>query len=72
LRVRTEPGVRAHLGQSPATRAASPAFIVPTNSPGHNVLYNHWTFNMPSDHAETELKDVRVPTARSCTRKAKG
>src|SRR4030095_11993426 len=37
------------------------AFIVPTATPGHNVLYNHWTFNMPSDHAETELKDVRVP-----------
>ena len=37
------------------------AFIVPTAAKGHNVLYNHWTFNMPSDHAETELKDVRVP-----------
>ncbi len=37
------------------------AFIVPTDAPGHNVLYNHWTFNMPSDHAETELKNVRVP-----------
>ena len=37
------------------------AFIVPTATKGHNVLYNHWTFNMPSDHAETEPKDVRVP-----------
>jgi acyl-CoA dehydrogenase len=37
------------------------AFIVPTEAPGHNILYNHWTFNMPSDHAETELKDVPVP-----------
>lgn len=37
------------------------AFIVPTNAPGHTILYNHWTFNMPSDHAEVELKDVRVP-----------
>lgn len=37
------------------------AFIVPTDTPGHNILYNHWTFNMPSDHAEVELRDVRVP-----------
>jgi acyl-CoA dehydrogenase len=37
------------------------AFVVPTDSAGHNILYNHWTFNMPSDHAEVELKDVRVP-----------
>ena len=37
------------------------AFIVPTNAPGHSILYNHWTFNMPSDHAEVELKDVRLP-----------
>ena len=39
------------------------AFIVPTATPGHTVLYNHWTFNMPSDHAETELRDVRVPAS---------
>lgn len=37
------------------------AFIVPTSAPGHTILYNHWTFNMPSDHAEVELKEVRVP-----------
>ncbi|MEQ8365775.1 MAG: acyl-CoA dehydrogenase family protein [Roseicyclus sp.] len=37
------------------------AFIVPTDAPGHEILYNHWTFNMPSDHAEVALKDVRVP-----------
>jgi alkylation response protein AidB-like acyl-CoA dehydrogenase len=47
----------------PASRAKPgvTAFIVPTDTPGHNVLYNHWTFNMPSDHAETELINVRVP-----------
>ncbi len=37
------------------------AFVVPTDAPGHEILYNHWTFNMPSDHAEVALKDVRVP-----------
>jgi acyl-CoA dehydrogenase len=37
------------------------AFIVPTDSPGFEVPYFHWTFNMPTDHAEVELTDVRVP-----------
>src|SRR5436305_10193917 len=37
------------------------AFLVPTDSPGLEVPYHHWTFNMPSDHAEVILRDVRVP-----------
>jgi acyl-CoA dehydrogenase len=37
------------------------AFIVPTDTPGHQIVMNHWTFNMPTDHSEVELKDVRVP-----------
>jgi acyl-CoA dehydrogenase len=37
------------------------AFLVPTDAPGFDVLYHHWTFNMPSDHAEVALRDVRVP-----------
>jgi acyl-CoA dehydrogenase len=37
------------------------AFLVPTGTPGFEVLYHHWTFNMPSDHAEVALRDVRVP-----------
>ncbi len=37
------------------------AFIVPMDSPGIEVPYMHWTFNMPTDHAEVTLKDVRVP-----------
>ena len=37
------------------------AFIVPTDTPGHRIVMNHWTFNMPTDHSEVELKDVRVP-----------
>ena len=37
------------------------AFIVPTDAPGHRIVMNHWTFNMPTDHSEVELKDVRVP-----------
>jgi alkylation response protein AidB-like acyl-CoA dehydrogenase len=37
------------------------AFIVPTDSPGFEIPYFHWTFNMPTDHAEVTLTDVRVP-----------
>jgi alkylation response protein AidB-like acyl-CoA dehydrogenase len=37
------------------------AFLVPTDSPGFEVPYYWWTFNMPSDHGEVELHDVAVP-----------
>jgi alkylation response protein AidB-like acyl-CoA dehydrogenase len=37
------------------------AFIVPTDAPGYEIPYFHWTFNMPTDHAEVRLTDVRVP-----------
>jgi alkylation response protein AidB-like acyl-CoA dehydrogenase len=39
------------------------AFLVPTNTPGFKVEFMWWTFNMPSDHAEVTLTDVRVPHA---------
>jgi acyl-CoA dehydrogenase len=37
------------------------AFLVPTDTPGFSVPYYWWTFNMPTDHGEVELKDVHVP-----------
>lgn len=37
------------------------AFIVPTDTPGHQKVMNHWTFNMPTDHSEVALTNVRVP-----------
>jgi alkylation response protein AidB-like acyl-CoA dehydrogenase len=36
------------------------AFIVPRDAPGLTVEFFWWTFNMPSDHAEVSLNDVRV------------
>jgi len=39
------------------------AFIVPTDAPGYEVPYFHWTFNMPTDHAEVTMTGVRVPDA---------
>lgn len=37
------------------------AFLVPTDSPGFHVPFYWWTFNMPTDHGEVELTNVRVP-----------
>jgi alkylation response protein AidB-like acyl-CoA dehydrogenase len=36
------------------------AFLVPTDLPGFEVEFMWWTFNMPSDHAEVSLREVRV------------
>lgn len=36
------------------------AFIVPTDTPGFRVDFLWWTFNMPTDHAEVTLENVRV------------
>ncbi len=36
-------------------------FIVPMDTPGVKIEYYHWTFNMPSDHAEVSFHNVRVP-----------
>jgi alkylation response protein AidB-like acyl-CoA dehydrogenase len=37
------------------------AFLVPTDADGFEVEYFWWTFNMPTDHAEVSIDDVRVP-----------
>jgi alkylation response protein AidB-like acyl-CoA dehydrogenase len=37
------------------------AFLVPVASPGFEVPFYWWTFNMPTDHAEVVLTDVHVP-----------
>jgi alkylation response protein AidB-like acyl-CoA dehydrogenase len=36
------------------------AFLVPTDAPGFSIDFFWWTFNMPTDHAEVTLQDVRV------------
>jgi acyl-CoA dehydrogenase len=39
------------------------AFLVPTSTPGFEIVEFLWTFNMPTDHAHIRLTDVRVPHA---------
>ena len=36
------------------------AFLVPTDAAGFSVDFFWWTFNMPTDHAEVTMRDVRV------------
>ena len=38
-------------------------FIVPADASGFEVPYMHWTFNMPTDHAEVIMTNVRVPNS---------
>lgn len=37
------------------------AFLVPCDAEGFAVPYYWWTFNMPTDHGEVVLRDVRIP-----------
>ena len=53
--------VFARTGGEPGSPRGITAFLVPTDAAGFEVLYHHWTFNMPSDHSEVSLTDVRVP-----------
>jgi alkylation response protein AidB-like acyl-CoA dehydrogenase len=55
--------VFARTSGEPGQARGITAFIVPTDNPGYEIPYFHWTFNMPTDHAEVELRDVRVPDA---------
>jgi acyl-CoA dehydrogenase len=53
--------VFARTSGDPGSGRGITALIVPTDAPGYRIPYFHWTFNMPTDHAEVELVDVRVP-----------
>jgi alkylation response protein AidB-like acyl-CoA dehydrogenase len=52
--------VFARTSGSPGEARGITAFIVPRDAPGLTVEFFWWTFNMPSDHAEVSLNDVRV------------
>jgi alkylation response protein AidB-like acyl-CoA dehydrogenase len=55
--------VFARTSGEPGHARGITAFLVPTGSPGFEVPFFWWTFNMPSDHGEVTLTDVRVPDA---------
>jgi alkylation response protein AidB-like acyl-CoA dehydrogenase len=51
----------ARTSGSPGDALGITAFIVPVDTPGFSVDFFWWTFNMPTDHAEVSMVDVRVP-----------
>jgi alkylation response protein AidB-like acyl-CoA dehydrogenase len=51
----------ARTSGEPGDAEGITCFLVPTDAPGFSVDFMWWTFNMPSDHAEVTLRDVRVP-----------
>ena len=53
--------VFARTSGDPGSPIGITAFLVPTDAPGFSVDFFWWTFNMPTDHAEVTMKDVRVP-----------
>lgn len=54
--------VFARTSGEPGQARGITAFLVPTTTPGFTVPYYWWTFNMPTDHGEVQLDNVRVPT----------
>jgi len=55
--------VFARTSGEPGSPVGITAFLVPTDAPGFSVDFFWWTFNMPTDHAEVTLTDVRVPAS---------
>ncbi|HEU0220707.1 MAG TPA: acyl-CoA dehydrogenase family protein [Paracoccaceae bacterium] len=53
--------VFARTSGRPGDARGITAFIVPMSAPGVRILFNHWTFNMPSDHPDVGFENVRVP-----------
>jgi alkylation response protein AidB-like acyl-CoA dehydrogenase len=51
----------ARTSGTPGAARGITAFLVPTASDGFEVPFMWWTFNMPTDHAEVRLGNVRVP-----------
>lgn len=58
-------------GESGSARGIS-ALMVPTDAPGFEIPYFHWTFNMPTDHAEVVLTNVRVPDSALVHKEGEG
>jgi hypothetical protein len=64
--------VFARTSGKPGDAKGITGFIVPIDAPGFNIDYYHWTFNMPSDHAEVSIRNVRVPDSAILHREGEG
>ena len=61
LHLATTDLIFARTSGKPGEARGITAFLVPTRAPGFEIPFMWWTFNMPTDHAEVRLTDVRVP-----------
>lgn len=61
LHLATTDLIFARTSGKPGDARGITAFLVPTSAPGFEVPFMWWTFNMPTDHAEVRLTNVRVP-----------
>ena len=52
--------VFARTSGEPGQPTGITGFIVPRDAEGLDVPFHWWTFNLPTDHAEVTLKNVRV------------
>jgi alkylation response protein AidB-like acyl-CoA dehydrogenase len=64
--------VFARTSGQPGKAAGITAFLVPTDAPGFEIPYYHWTFTMPTDHAEVHLDGVRVPASAMLGEEGRG
>jgi alkylation response protein AidB-like acyl-CoA dehydrogenase len=64
--------VFARTSGEPGDARGITAFLVPTAAAGFTVEHMWWTFNMPSDHAEVTLRDVRVAHSAILHREGEG
>jgi acyl-CoA dehydrogenase len=53
--------VFARTSGEPGSPVGITALLVPCDAPGFSIDFYWWTFNMPTDHAEVTLTDVRIP-----------
>jgi len=61
MHIATHDLVFARTSGEPGQARGITAFIVPVDTPGFSVDLFRWTLNMPTDHADVSLRDVRVP-----------
>ena len=55
--------VFARTSGEPGSANGITAFLVPLGAPGFEDMQFSWTMNMPTDHAQFTLRDVKVPSS---------
>jgi len=62
----------ARTSGKPGSPRGVTCFVVPVDTRGFEVQFMWWTFNMPTDHAEVKLTDVRVDDAMILGKEGEG